>query len=321
VRRAILLGLLFFLSGCGTEPAAETWPVPDWDTARPAEVGLDSVMLSELDRDFAGGKFHFVDGMLVTRFGLLAYEATYRHDYGAAYAGRDTVSGMYNYYDPAWHPFHAGTPRHTMQSISKSVTSMVYGVAKERGEMPNIDSAVVDYFDRGDVAALDARKRRLTVRDLLTMRAGLDWDESSVAYTDPRNNCAVMEASPDWAAYAIGRPMAAEPGDTFVYNSGATVLLAHVFRRSTGQDLGEYAARHLFEPLGITDFYWKRTPTGLPDAEGGLYLLPRDLAKLGLLYLRGGRWGIGNSSRPTGSPRRPRRSRPAASTSTDSSGG
>jgi CubicO group peptidase (beta-lactamase class C family) len=167
---------------------------------------------------------------------------------------------------------------------------MVYGVAKERGEMPNIDSAVVDYFDRGDVAALDARKRRLTVRDLLTMRAGLDWDESSVAYTDPRNNCAVMEASPDWAAYAIGRPMAAEPGDTFVYNSGATVLLAHVFRRSTGQDLGEYAARHLFEPLGITDFYWKRTPTGLPDAEGGLYLLPRDLAKLGLLYLRGGRW-------------------------------
>jgi len=99
-----------------------------------------------------------------------------------------------------------------------------------------------------------------------------------------------MEASGDWIQFTIDRPMAEEPGQTFNYSSGVTQLLSHVFRAATGWDIEEYAARHLFAPLAIDDWFWKRSPTGLIDTEGGLYLRARDLAKIGQLFLQDGVW-------------------------------
>jgi CubicO group peptidase (beta-lactamase class C family) len=84
--------------------------------------------------------------------------------------------------------------------------------------------------------------------------------------------------------------MAEEPGQTFVYNSGVTQLIAQVLARATGKNPADYAVERLFRPLGIERFYWKRTPTGLPDAEGGLYLAAPDLARLGYLFLNDGVW-------------------------------
>jgi CubicO group peptidase (beta-lactamase class C family) len=81
-----------------------------------------------------------------------------------------------------------------------------------------------------------------------------------------------------------------EPGSAFVYNSGATQLLSYILKTATGKEVDDYAKEHLFDPLGIEDYYWKRTPKGLADTQGGLYLLPRDLAKIGYLYLKGGVW-------------------------------
>jgi CubicO group peptidase (beta-lactamase class C family) len=83
--------------------------------------------------------------------------------------------------------------------------------------------------------------------------------------------------------------MAAEPGQKFVYNSGATELLSYLIWKTTGKPADDYAKEHLFGPLGI-DFYWKRTPKGLADTEGGLYLTARDLAKFGYLYMNDGVW-------------------------------
>jgi len=84
--------------------------------------------------------------------------------------------------------------------------------------------------------------------------------------------------------------MADAPGTRFVYNSGATELLSQLIKQGTGKHAHEYAAEQLFAPLGITDTYWKTTPTGLADTEGGLYLAARDLAKIGYLYLHDGVW-------------------------------
>ena len=85
--------------------------------------------------------------------------------------------------------------------------------------------------------------------------------------------------------------MVRDPGTQFNYSSGETELLAHIFRRATGVDIEEYAARHLFAPLGISGWFWKRTPTGLVDTEGGLYLEASDLARIWYLFLAGGSWG------------------------------
>lgn len=84
--------------------------------------------------------------------------------------------------------------------------------------------------------------------------------------------------------------MAHEPGTVFAYNSGATQLLSYIFKKTTGKEIDDYARKYLFGPLGIKQYYWKRSPTGLADTEGGLYLKPHDLAKIGYLYLRSGVW-------------------------------
>lgn len=299
MRSVSIAALVLGLAGAACRPAPEPAPPAEpaappaafaWTTSAPADVGMDPAALAALDADFTAGKYGYVDAMFVTRRGTVVADARYDHDYRAAYAGRDPVPGMYNYYDPAWHPYYNGTALHTMQSVSKTITSIVIGVARTRGQFPDLDSTVLSFFPDRTVANLDARKQRMTIRHLLTMTAGLEWDESNTAYTDPRNNCAVMEKSQDWIQYVLDRPMAADPGTTWVYNSGATQLLAGIFKHATGQDIGDYAAAHLFAPLGITDYYWKHTPTGLPDTEGGLYFTAPDLARFGRLWLNGGLW-------------------------------
>lgn len=279
-------------------PAQDIWPTRQWPAASPGAVGLDSAVLASFAADIASGRYGLVDGMLVIRQGKIAYERTWRYHYDSIYgadAGKPgplnahDPGGPYNYFNPWWHPFYRRGDLHTLQSVTKTLVSVIIGVAATRGDFPGLDTPVLSFFDTTRVANIDARKRRMTVRHLLTMTAGHDWNENT-PYTDPNNAAVLMEASADWVQFVIDRPMAEEPGQRFNYSSGASQLLSLVFRKATGQDIEEYAARHLFGPLGVDNWYWKRTPTGLADTEGGLYLRPRDLAKVWYLFLKEGRW-------------------------------
>lgn len=231
-----------------------------------------------------------IDGMLVTRNGYVVYERSYERDYDALYEGKDQTPGPYNYYNPEWHPFYQDSELHTMQSVTKSVTSALIGIAIGRGELAGVDVPLLDFLQAYELGDVDEWQRSLMLRDLLTMRAGIAWDESSVPYTDPANSCARMEGSDDWIQFVAEQPMAHQPGTVFNYNSGASQLLSLIIRESTGKHVDEYAAEHLFGPLGITSYFWKKTPRGFPDTEGGLYLFPRDLAKIGYLYMMDGVW-------------------------------
>jgi len=280
---ALLLGFL----AVGASPPEGSWPV-----STPEAQGMDRAALETLDRELAAGKQGYVDSMLVLRHGRIVYEKTYDRsaDYKRLFVGKG-ASGIYNYYDPGWHPYYKGTSvqaLHTMQSISKSVTSALVGIAIARGEIPGVDLRVMPYFSDLRIPP-DPRRDRMTLADVLTMRTGIRWDEESAEYTNPANNCAVMEGKEDWVRYVLEQPMAAEPGKAFVYNSGATELLSYLLWKTTGKPADDYAKEHLFAPLHI-EYFWKRTPKGLADTEGGLYLTPRDLAKLGSLYQNGGVW-------------------------------
>jgi CubicO group peptidase (beta-lactamase class C family) len=270
----------------------------DWPVANPQDVGLDPKVLAEFDADIASGKYGYIDSMLVIRRGKLAFDRSYRHDYDKIY-GKEAKeqsalnahdpTGPYNYFNPWWHPFYRRGDLHSLQSVTKTVTSVIIGAATARGEFPGLSAPVLRFFDESKVANVDERKRRVTLRHLLTMTGGFDWDEG-LPYNDPHNTCSMMEASFDWVKFAIDRKMAREPGTVFNYNSGETQLLSYVFHAATGRDLEEYAAEHLFGPLGIERYFWKRTPAGPVDTEGGLYLNPHDLAKIAYLYLNKGAW-------------------------------
>jgi hypothetical protein len=297
------MALIAMLTASGIAAAAATATAvtlggPDPVSATPASQGIDAGPLASLDADLATSKIPLVDSLLVMRCGEVVFDRRYPHDYAATY-GKEAhtkgplnarLTGRYNYFDPAWHPYYHGTDEHTMQSVSKTVTSAIIGIAIQRGDFKApLTTPVLHYFDETKVKNVDERKRRMTLRDLLTMTSGLDWNED-LPYDDPANPSDLMEAADDWVQFVIDRPMKDEPGAVFAYSSGATELLAHIFKRETGIDIERYAHRNLFEPLGIKDYFWKRTPLGVVDTEGGLYLRTEDLAKIGLLYLHGGRW-------------------------------
>lgn len=262
-------------------------------------VGLTAASLANIDADIKKDEFGNVDSLLIIQHGKVVFDRVYPRDYRKIYGeeaqkpgplNSSDPGGAYNYFNTWWHPYYRSQGRlHTMQSVTKTITSIVIGAAVARGDFPSLDTPVLSFFDESNVRNVDNRKRHMSIRHLLTMSAGVQWNDE-VGYDDPANETSRMEASSDWAKYFIDRPMQEEPGSKFYYNDGASATLAYVFRRATGQDIEEYAAKFLFEPLGITEWYWKRSPAGLPDTEGGLFLDPHDLAKLMILFQHSGVW-------------------------------
>jgi len=185
--------------------------------------------------------------------------------------------------------------KHDLRSVTKSVTSLLVGIAIDRGLIRGVDEPVFGFFpEYADLRTPE--KERIRLRHLLTMSSGLAWDEaasymdSATGAPNPANSMTSMESARDHYRYVLEQPVVAPPGQTYNYSGGSTELLAAVLRKTTGQSLDEFARVALFEPLGITDIEWARYPNGDPAAAFGLRLRPRDIAKLGQLVLARGVW-------------------------------
>ncbi len=272
--------------------------VSDWQVAEPASLGLSASQLKAIHSDILSGRYGWIDSFLVIRHDQIAFEQYYQHDYEDIYGEASRVpgplviqnwNGPYNYLNPFWHPYYKTTELHSMQSVTKSIVSAVIGIAISRGDFPSLDTPVLSFFNEEKILHVDEAKRAMTLRDLLTMSSGLSWDEG-VPYSEPANTFTVMARSPDWVRYTLNQPMSAQPGTEFNYNSGASLVLGQIFFQATGSDIEAYTVEHLFRPLGIEQYAWKRTPFGLADTQEGLFLSTRDIAKIASLFLHGGQW-------------------------------
>lgn len=237
-----------------------------WTVASPASMGIDEQAIEALASRIEAEEFGHVHALVVVRHGQLAYER-YFHEYD-------------------------GMEPHTLQSVTKSVTSALVGIALERGDIASLDLTLGELFpDYADIFAASPAKAGIRIRDLLSMRAGMAWDESTWPISDDRNDVGRLNRSADWVRSALEQPMSATPGSTWTYSSGAVILLSRILLTETGMDAIAYARENLFGPLGITNFVWYRNPVdGLPHTGGGLRLVPRDLARFGQLYLDAGVW-------------------------------
>jgi CubicO group peptidase (beta-lactamase class C family) len=244
---------------------------------------IDSRRLTMLREELKDTAPLYVDRIRIYKDGCLLASADFQRDYRAIYRGTDTPENEYDYRSPVLHPYYRGSELHTLQSVTKSITSLVFAVALERGDMPSLDQPATSYFDAATLKNADERKSRILIRHLLDMTSGIDWRD------DPDTDD-MEQRTFDWAQFTIDKPMAAEPGSRFLYSNGETMILSHILQKQTGMTVAEYARQHLFEPLGIEDFHWKHAPNGLTDTEGGLYLKPDDLAKIGQLVLNEGEW-------------------------------
>jgi CubicO group peptidase (beta-lactamase class C family) len=179
-------------------------------------------------------------------------------------------------------PFRQDT-KHELHSCTKSFASALVGIAIDRGTIDGVNHPVLDFFPERTFADTDARKRAMTLEDLLTMTSGLDWEEGDPIY-------AQMMRSPDWVQFVLDTPMAVEPGSQFNYCSGCSHILSAIVQATAGTSTLDFARTYLFEPLGISDVTWYSDPQGIANGGWGLRITPRDMAKLGYLYLNGGVW-------------------------------
>ena len=264
--------------------AASYWPGASWRTAVPAQVGVDAPPIADLVGRLRSGSLGAEHALVIVRKGYVIVD-----EYFAGWTG-DSI--------------------HTEQSVTKSVMSLVTGIAIARGDLRSVDQPLIELLGQyAPIANLDNRKRALTVRDVLTMRTGMDWSEDSYSGSplETLNNLRT-----DWLRFVIDQPMRDQPGTRWQYNSGGVIALGGAVGLAAGMNTADYTRAHLVRPIGITGDKWYRGfPDLLPHTGGGLFLTTRDLARVGYLVLRRGEWNgtqvipagwITESTRPVVTP-------------------
>jgi CubicO group peptidase (beta-lactamase class C family) len=178
-----------------------------------------------------------------------------------------------------WSPF-ASEHRHMVFSVSKSFTSTAVGLALAEGRF-SIDDLVLPFFPEETPTEVNEHLAAMTVRHLLTMSTGHDFD--TLFYMEPRPDG-------DWIRGFFELPIPYAPGTQFVYNSGASYMLSAIVQKTTGERLIDYLQPRLFEPLEIENPTWQESPQGIAAGGYGLSIKTEDIARFGQLYLQKGRW-------------------------------
>jgi len=282
----VLAALLTLASACGsaTGPDEGGLRPPEtgdgWETASLQQVGMDSTPLLALLDLLAQTPDHLIHGIVIVRHQKLVFEHYW--------PGIDLDPGTLN---PVPRDFDRET-LHYVASVSKSITSALVGIALDRGLIGGVGDSLFSHFP--DYASLETEGNgAVTLEQLLAFSSGYDWNEFEYGFGDPRDSHYQMFNTSDPIGYLLGRPMVAVPGSVFRYNSGDTNLMGEIVRRaSSSATLVVFADRYLFAPLAIRTYAWLRFPLAdtITFASGGVSLRPRDMAKLGALYLNGGIW-------------------------------
>jgi len=283
MRRALLLVTLCAacLVSCARAPAYQVPELTDdgWEVASLDDVEMDADLLSRAVARIANGTYENVHAVLIVKNGTLVFE---RYFPGYTWA-----------YEDARHQGDRVTfdrdIAHNLASVTKSVTSILVGIALDQGRIGSVDDKVFAYFPQ--YAHLnDAETDTLALEHLLTMSSGLQWNENELPYSNSNNDLVRLFSEPDPVDYILSRPIVSEPGTEFYYGGDNTNLLGEVIRSATGHRMDAFAEDVLFGPLGIADYAWDFINDDMVHASGNLRLRPRDMAKLGQLCLNGGEW-------------------------------
>jgi CubicO group peptidase (beta-lactamase class C family) len=249
------------LAGCGGNRSVGDRSAVDvtgvWSRANPSSEGIDSKLLRGIDRR-ARDEVPSLESLLVVRHGRIVFERDYHGE---------------------------AANSHDVQSVTKSVVSLLVGIALHERAIESLNQTLSDFLPRWTTRSLDPRVRHITLRQLLEIRAGFALDVDS-------EGTPAFESAANWTQAILARSLANDPGQSFAYDGGASHLLSVVLTQATGMPADEYARKRLFRPLGIRDsrWTWDRETQGNADGASGLSLRARDMARIGQLVLQHGRW-------------------------------
>ena len=236
----------------------------DWEISSLKDEGIDFAKINELMVDILNGNIREIHSVLIIKNGRLVLE-----DYFYGYA-RNQI--------------------HHLMSVTKSITSILIGIGKDQNKIPGVDKKIFELFPSYKDISWDDQKNEIRLKHVLTMTAGLDWNTWEYPEGDIRDSTYAMTRSDDWIRFTLERKAIDTPGKTFVYSNGLTMLLGAILRNTTGLYADKFAEEYLFGPLGITDFSWQKLPDDTTITAWGLKLRPRDMAKIGHMMLRDGKW-------------------------------
>lgn len=244
-----------------------------WTIARPEDANLDSTRLCGIAERLKVTNAN-VHGVVIVRDGKLLFEQYF--------AGHDEPWGG----SPGRQEFDA-TTLHDMRSVTKSIVSILLGIALDRKLIAGIDEPVTKFFpEYADVKA--PGWDRITLRHLVKMASGLQWDEN-LPWND-KNDEWHLAYDADPLRYVFQKPFAFPPDTVWTYNGGGTDLLGKVIEKASSMPIDVFARQALFEPLGIGDWKLMHYRNGKQATAAGLRLRPRDAAKIGQLVLNKGKW-------------------------------
>ena len=248
-----------------------------WETAHASGEHIDVDMLTALFDRVLNQTYKNMHSVLLVKNGKLVVE-----EYFQPWSGDARYRDLTRALDRVTiHPQH---------SVTKSVTSLLLGIAIDQQLIPSVEEKLATFFpEYADIFA-ERTKANFRLQHFLTMTANLAWDEWTHPYTDARNDHSLLDRSPDPIRYVLERPVVGMPGTQFVYNSGIAITLGEIIDKVSGLRADQFAERYLFAPLSISDYYWWKYPNGAVQTGGGLQLRSRDMAKIGELVLQGGRW-------------------------------
>lgn len=251
-------GYIWIGWGCSSSETESAAPGEDWPTAPPEEHGFDSAALAEVVERINEEDLP-IDSLLLVRNGVLILDA---------------------YFYP-----YLGEQPHDVASVTKSVTSTLVGIAIDQ-ELLSLDQSVVESFPELAPEPSSDGKADVVLRHLLTMTSGLDCGRTP---PDEPELFAMM-GSDHFVKYALELPMAVAPGTEFAYCSPGSHLMSAMLVKASGMSALDFAKENLFGPLGITNVAWLADPQGANHGWGDLQIHPRDLARIGQLFLNKGSW-------------------------------
>jgi len=226
-----------------------------WVIGSPEQQGFDPALLCAMGKGVLDGKLANVDSIIIVRHGALVYE---------------------RYFEPSDSVILDAAHKHPGYSMTKSVVSLLVGIALDRGLIKDLDAPIFSYFP--EYADLRTPQRdRITLRNLLTMSSGLhQW---------------MMSNDHDPYRHVLEPAMVRDPGTSFEYNDGGTELIGAILQKVSGKPVDVFAQDEMFAPLGINDIDWAgRLSNGVARSSTGLTMSPRDWAKIGQLVLNKGTW-------------------------------
>ena len=246
-----------------------------WAISDAASQGLSEQRLEDMMDAVSRGEYPIIDSIAIASRGRLVFDETVRTQL-------DEKDGWVS---------NVNLSMHAQFSSSKSIASILVGIAIDLGDISGVDAPYLSLFDYPSYDNWDERKNQITLDHVLAMRLGLQWDEWSVPYGDPDNAVVrFFNQHHDYSKGLLDLPMETDPGTEFAYNTIASVSLGQAVQNRSPLTCVDFLQTYLLNPLGITQIRWVETPTGLPDLGGGLFLRSRDMVKFGQMYMDDGRW-------------------------------